>query len=180
MVTNGSQLRKEESRVGSANGSSAEVRPFMVERSAHQDIPDIVQLYRRVWEPLKPELPAELTKAWQPSALEFSSWMEGVTYFVARRAGRLVGAIGCALAEGSGRLIHFAVDPEERRRGVGTALVQAAVDWARHNGAHSVWVEPLARFQAAAELFGRLGFGDSGTLHRHTFREDVRLFEIIL
>ena len=150
-----------------------------VERVTHQDIPAICTLYKRVWE-AEAGLPNELAKAWQPAPLEFTSWMEGVTYFAARRGGHLVGVVGCELRHGACRLVHLAVDPEGRRQGAGTGLVNAAVDWARRSNATTVWSDPLARFQGAAQLFRRLGFAESGILHRHDYGEDVRFFERVL
>jgi GNAT superfamily N-acetyltransferase len=152
------------------------VAELTVERVTHQDIPAICSLYKKVWES-EPSLPGELTKAWQPGPLEFTSWMEGVTYFAARRGGHLVGIIGCELKHGACHLVHLAVEPEARRRGVGGALLTAAVDWARRSSATTVWSDPLARFEAAGALFLKLGFAESGRLHRHEWGEDVRLFE---
>ena len=152
---------------------------LVVERVTHQDIPAICSLYKKVWE-LEAGLPTELAKAWQPSPLEFTSWMEGVTYFAARRGAHLVGTVGCELRRGACRLVHLAVDPEGRRQGVGTALVNAALDWARRSTAAVVWADPLARFQACGRLFLKLGFAESGVLHRHESGEDVRLFERVL
>lgn len=150
-----------------------------VERVTTQDVPAICSLYKKVWES-EPGLPADLMKAWQPSPLEFTSWMEGVTYFAARRSGHLVGVVGCELRRGACRLVHLAVDPEGRRQGVGTALVNAALDWARRSTAAAVWANPLARFEACAHLFLKLGFIESGVLHRHAAGEDVRIFERVL
>jgi GNAT superfamily N-acetyltransferase len=166
--------------VAPAAGVPAAPGPIVVERLTHQDIPEITQLYKRVWDTYRSELPPELVKAWQPSPLEFTSWMEGVTYFAARRNGRMIGAVGCEIAEASCRLVHLAVDTEHRRAGVGKALVQAAVEWARKSGCHSVWADALARFTAAAEVFRSLEFTECGVLHRHYWGEDVRLFERIL
>jgi GNAT superfamily N-acetyltransferase len=152
-----------------------------VERITHQDVPEICGLYRRVWEPSpNPGLPPELVKSWQPTPLEFTSWMEGVTYFAARRDGRLLGVIGCEVARGNCHLVHLAVDPEARRKGIGTALVAAGVEWARHANAAQVWVDALDRFTAALAMFKHLGFSECGVLHRHEWNEDVRLFERIL
>jgi hypothetical protein len=81
-----------------AKGGPA-TKSLVVERLTHQDIPEICALYKRVWETFRPELPTALLKAWEPTPLEFSSWMEGVTYFAARRDGKMVGAIGCEIAE---------------------------------------------------------------------------------
>lgn len=151
-----------------------------VERITHQDVPAICTLYKKVWESEPGGLPTELLKAWQPSPLEFTSWMEGVTYFSARREGRLVGVIGCELKHGSCRLLHLAVDPDARRKGIGSALVGAAIDWARRSNAAAVWADALARFTAVHSMFKRLGFSESGILHRHEWTEDVHLFERIL
>ena len=155
-------------------------RAVVVERIAHPDIPEITSLYRRVWESFRPPLPGELLKSWTPTPLEFTSWMEGVTYFAARQDGKMVGAVGCEISDGSCRLLHLVVDPEARRQGVGTALTSAAIDWARHSSSKSLWVDALDRFADAHALFRRLGFSESGVLHRHRWGEDVRLFEKLL
>jgi GNAT superfamily N-acetyltransferase len=163
----------------SSVSDKAPVAELTVERVTHQDIPAICTLYKKVWE-AEAGLPADLVKAWQPTPLEFTSWMEGVTYFAARRAGHLVGVVGCELRRGACRLVQLGVDPDGRRHGVGTGLVNAVLDWARRSNAATVWAEPLARFQAAGHLFLKLGFAESGILHRHEWGEDVRFFERVV
>jgi len=163
----------------SPSASEKPAGELAVERVTHQDIPAICSLYKKVWD-LEAGLPAELAKAWQPSPLEFTSWMEGVTYFAARRGGHMVGVVGCEIRRGACRLVHLAVEPDARRQGVGTALVNAAVDWAKRSTSATVWADPLARFQACGRLFLKLGFAESGVLHRHESGEDVRLFEQVL
>ncbi len=177
MVTEGTSDRGAE-RSPAGNGKA--VGAFAVERVTHLDIPAICSLYKKVWESEPPGLPPDLVKSWLPTPLEFSSWMEGVTYFSARRDGRLVGVVGCEFRRGSCRLLHLAVDPESRRQGAATALVSAAVDWARRSNATSVWVDALARFTGASALLLRLGFVECGVLHKHEWSEDVHLFERIL
>ncbi|MGP8074281.1 MAG: GNAT family N-acetyltransferase [Thermoplasmata archaeon] len=151
-----------------------------VERITHQDVPAICTLYKHVWETEPAGIPPELLKAWQPTPLEFTSWMEGVTYFAARRDGRLVGVIGCELRHGSCHLVRLAVESDARRQGVATALLGAALEWAKRSNSPAVWVDAHDRFTGAALLFKRLGFTESGILHRHDFGEDVRFFERIL
>ncbi len=154
--------------------------PPVVERITHEDIPAVTALYKKVWEYEPTGLPAELVKSWQPSPLEFTSWMEGVTYFAARRDGHVVGVLGCELEHGSCHLVDLAVDPEARRQGVASALIVAAMDWAKRSNALEVWVEVLARFTAAAALFTHREFVECGVLHKHHWYEDVRVFERLL
>jgi GNAT superfamily N-acetyltransferase len=165
------------STIGRAERETA--GPWAVERLTHEGIPEIVVLYKRVWDRV-PNLPTELVKSWTPTALEFSSWMEGVTYFTVRGNGRLVGAIGCEIRDGSCRLVRLVVEGDTRRKGVATALVRQALEWARHNHCPSVWADALGPFGDAAKLLKKLGFVEAGVLHRHYFGEDVRLFETVL
>jgi GNAT superfamily N-acetyltransferase len=154
--------------------------PLLVERITHQDVPAICALYKKVWDAERTGLPAELVKSWQPTPLEFTSWMEGVTYFAARRDGRLLGVVGCELRDGSGHLVNLVVDQETRRQGVASALLVAAVDWAKRSNAPELWVDTLTRFPAAAALFTHFGFTECGLLHKNQWHEDVRLFERLL
>jgi GNAT superfamily N-acetyltransferase len=177
VATEGGSDRGDDRAVPAVAKVSAPPKSLVVERLTHLDVNDICSLYKRVWDSFRPELPSELVKAWEPSPLEFTSWMEGVTYFSARREGKMIGAIGCSIEDGSLQIVHLAVDPEVRRQGVGTALTNAAIEWARHNKANAVWADALARFHAAAALLKDLGFAESGVLHRHRWNEDVKLFE---
>jgi GNAT superfamily N-acetyltransferase len=164
-------------------GSAARATPagIVVGRITHQDVPEMCALFKRVWDaPPVAGIPSELLKSWQPAPLEFTSGMEGVTYFAARREGRLVGAIGCEVDRGSCRILHLAVDADARRAGVATSLLTAAVEWARHSNAAVVWGSALARLTAVTALLKGLAFAECGVLHRHEWGEDVRLFEKIL
>ena len=152
----------------------------VVERITHQDVPAVCALFKKVWDAEATGLPSPLVKTWQPTPLEFTSWMEGVTYFAARRSGRVVGVIGCELREGSGHLVHLVVDPESRRQKVATALLAAAVDWAKRANLPEVWADVLGRFTAGRAFFAHLGFSESGVLHKHRWNEDVHLFERVL
>ncbi len=164
----------------SAISDKAAAPALAVERITHQDVPAICALYKKVWEAAPSGLPTELLKAWQPTPLEFTSWMEGVTYFAARREGKLIGVVGCEVRHGACHLVNLAVDPDTRRQRVASSLIAASLEWAKHTNAPVVWGDALARFTAAAALLKHAGFTECGVLHKHEWNEDVRLFERIL
>lgn len=180
-----SSSEKAERRTDPTSAESAErrprsVAPLVIERLTHEDVADVVQLFRRVWDPYLSGLPAEVQRAWQPTPLEFTSGMEGVTYFAAKRGGKVIGVVGCEMDAAACHVMNLCVDVEERRRGIGTALLAAALGWAQHANARSMFVDVLVRFQEAMGLMKASGYADCGTLHHHFWGEDVRMFEKIL
>ncbi|MCC6315872.1 MAG: GNAT family N-acetyltransferase [Thermomicrobiales bacterium] len=83
----------------------------------------------------------------------------GVRFLVAREQGRV---IGCAIGDRAGtigRVVNLAVDPDVRRRGVGTALL-AAVEAALPGGDMLLMVE--AHNTAARALYEHAGYLPSG------------------
>jgi GNAT superfamily N-acetyltransferase len=153
--------------------------PLTVTQATHNDIADICTLYKKVWDEFRGKAPQELERSWQPSPLEFTSLMEGVTFFAARKDKKLVGILGCSMVDGSTRLVHVAVDKDFRRQGIGVALVNSGIDWAKRGSSSSIWVEALTRFQDGIKLLRKLGFKETGMFHKHLWKEDVILMEIV-
>jgi ribosomal protein S18 acetylase RimI-like enzyme len=90
---------------------------------------------------------------------------------VAVHEGRVVGAVflrRIALSPlASTELIsmtHLQVDPACVRRGVGTALVEAAVEWAEQQQIQSVLTYSQPDDRPANRFLARLGFGQVGTI----------------
>ncbi len=72
---------------------------------------------------------------------------------------RVVGT--CALlrhCDGQHELTKMAVAPAARGRGIGTALVRAAIARAQHLGADVLYLQTSPRLRAAGRLYRRLGF----------------------
>lgn len=67
-----------------------------------------------------------------------------------------------APAEGESELISMWVDPAVRGRGVGSALIGAAVERARRLGASRMALDVAAGNQPAIDLYLRAGFVDVG------------------
>ncbi len=82
---------------------------------------------------------------------------------VARTAGRRVaGYCACWAVADELHINNVAVHPSTRRRGVGRALVAAALAAAAHRGASRAWLEVRSANVAARALYARLGFVERG------------------
>jgi RimJ/RimL family protein N-acetyltransferase len=66
-----------------------------------------------------------------------------------------------------------------RGRGVGTALVVAAIAWARAQGLHKLALSVFPHNQAAIALYRKSGFVEEGRLVRHIRRADGQLWDLI-
>lgn len=59
-------------------------------------------------------------------------------------------------------ILNFAVRAEDRRRGIGAALLRAALDWGRSFGAAEAMLEVRASNLAALKFYERYGFEVTG------------------
>jgi GNAT superfamily N-acetyltransferase len=85
--------------------------------------------------------------------------------FVAVSDGADVGMVRCArdaIRTDTAWLISMWVAPEMRRQGVGGALVEAVVGWARANGASRMVLDVADHNTPAIELYARKGFVPTG------------------
>lgn len=80
---------------------------------------------------------------------------------VAEAGGAVIGMVWGKAAAGDPRLAHIYqmwVAPQARGQGVGAALLDAALEWARGNGARLVQLAVSEGNEAAARLYRRAGF----------------------
>ena len=79
--------------------------------------------------------------------------------FVPEVQGKAAGYISCHLkADGAGQIGLVGLAPEARGKGLGTELVQTALNWFRDQGARRVSVVTQGRNIAAQKLYQRSGF----------------------
>jgi ribosomal protein S18 acetylase RimI-like enzyme len=71
------------------------------------------------------------------------------------------------------------VDAGHRRRGVGDALVDACVRWAREIGAREVVLHVFPHNSAAMALYRKHGFDERGVLRRAYPRRDGRRWDAV-
>jgi GNAT superfamily N-acetyltransferase len=91
---------------------------------------------------------------------------DGAVVFVAEREGAVIGYVFAAmepiswkeLRDACGFIHDLVVEQTGRRDGVATALMEAAMQWLRSNGAPRVVLGTAERNAAAQRLFEKLGF----------------------
>jgi ribosomal protein S18 acetylase RimI-like enzyme len=98
---------------------------------------------------------------------------------VAEVAGEIVGQIHVdATRHGFGE-IGMAVAREWRGRGVGSALMAAAIEWARERGLHKLSLSVFAHNEAAIALYRKFGFVEEGRRSKQYRRQSGELWDTV-
>lgn len=104
------------------------------------------------------------------------------TCFVARKGGRIVGGILCGHDGRRGYIYHTVVREEERRGGIASALVRAAVEALREEGITRVGLNVMETNERGKAFWERLGWERKDFLDFYsksiTDRENRPLFEV--
>ena len=96
---------------------------------------------------------------------DWASWAadESRVIVVAIDGERWIGMVACRLLEPrSSWLTALWVEPAARGAGLGSRLIEAAADWAREQGAAAVELSVTTNNDAAATLYARAGFAETG------------------
>jgi ribosomal protein S18 acetylase RimI-like enzyme len=105
-----------------------------------------------------------------------ASWiLEGD--FVAESDGEIVGSIHVQPSKHGYGEIGMAVRSGWRGRGIGTALMEAAIEWARENGLHKLSLSVFAHNEAAIALYRKFGFVEEGRRPRHYRRQSGEIWD---
>jgi RimJ/RimL family protein N-acetyltransferase len=92
----------------------------------------------------------------------------------------LIGELSALGRAGYAANIGMSVAKEWRGRGVGTALMQACVDWARASNVHKLGLHVWPHSEAALRLYERFGFEREGVLRSHYRRQNGELWDAIV
>ena len=100
--------------------------------------------------------------------------------WVAEQGGRIVGAISMQAEEGRGRLRWLVLDAALRGRGVGRALVEVALDYARERGWTGVFLTTIKGLDAAHGIYRKAGFEltESRPVEKWGIRAEEQRFEL--
>ena len=93
---------------------------------------------------------------------------------------RLIGQLDARGREDRPAEIGMAVAEGWRGRGVGTALMEACVDWARERGVHKLALQVWPHNDAAIHLYEKFGFVREGVLRAHYRRQNGELWDAIV
>jgi ribosomal protein S18 acetylase RimI-like enzyme len=110
----------------------------------------------------------------------------GEDVLVAEMAGRVVGYVKVAPPTPLPSNAHvqqvqgLLVDPEYRGRGIGQALLDAAVGLARRRGARRIWLRVLATNPGAQRLYAAAGFRVEGVLHGEFCRDGADVDDVLM
>ena len=72
-----------------------------------------------------------------------------------------------------GQLLALVVDPAERGRGTGAALVAAAEAWAREHGAGSIHVTTAVHRERTHRFYERIGYARTGYRYVKSLEEET-------
>jgi RimJ/RimL family protein N-acetyltransferase len=107
-----------------------------------------------------------------------ASWQVEET-LVALAEGLLVGELHLEQTPFGFSEIGMMVAADWRGRGVGTALVEAAIEWARERGLHKLTLSVFPHNDAAIALYRKFGFAEEGRRARHIRRANGELWDLI-
>jgi L-amino acid N-acyltransferase YncA len=110
----------------------------------------------------------------------FTAGMAGAGTFVAVAGDQIIGLIRIKPSHHGFGDLAMLVDRDWRGRGVGSALVRAAADWARGQGLHKLCLEVFAHNEAGIALYRKCGFAEEGRCPGKYRRASGELWDAIV
>jgi RimJ/RimL family protein N-acetyltransferase len=99
--------------------------------------------------------------------------------FVAIAAGRVIGELRVEASHFGFGEIGMMVARDWRGRGVGSALVAAAIEWGRENGLHKLTLSVFPHNEAAIGLYRKFGFVEEGRREKHIRRSNGEIWDLL-
>jgi ribosomal-protein-alanine N-acetyltransferase len=130
-----------------------------VRRLTYADLPQVVAIERRAF-PTPWSLAMFVLELSKPSGICLSAWS------TSPGAGRLRGYLICSRYDTVWHVMNVAVDPDERRRGIATALLGELLERVADPDARYT-LEVRRSNAGAIELYERFGFRAAGTRRRY-------------
>jgi RimJ/RimL family protein N-acetyltransferase len=154
---------------------------FTVRPATVDDLDAAVDLYAAVAEEgrwIGGEAPVDEIE--RRARFESSIHRDDAEFFVAEEDSRIIGELGIEVAGYGVADFGMMVASDARGRGVGSALLSAAVDWARAAGAHKIALQVWPDNEGAIALYRKFGFAQEGYLRRHYRRRNGELWDAVV
>lgn len=97
-------------------------------------------------------------ESWSRKDFEESLSDPSRAFWVAEEDGAFLGFCGLSFSFEQGDILNIGVEPSARKNGVGSALLQAAVEYFRAVGGKELFLEVRASNAAAKGLYEKFGF----------------------
>jgi ribosomal-protein-alanine N-acetyltransferase len=153
-------LRRHEQSEGN---TSAEGQPVVIERASERVLGEIIELERASFS--DPWSEASFTSVVNEPAAFFATARDGASDHVA-------GYVVAWFMADEGEIANLAVREPKRRRGVGAALLDAALDEGRRRGATAIYLEVRDSNAAARALYASRNFEEVGRRRKY-YRKPV-------
>ncbi|HEV8104200.1 MAG TPA: GNAT family N-acetyltransferase [Gaiellaceae bacterium] len=152
----------------------AKAAPFEVRRARDEDRMPLAIVFATVAEErdgIATEPPVDVDA-------RAASWtLEGTLVAVADT--ELVGSVHVAVSRFGFGEIGMAVAREWRGRGVGSALLTAAIEWSRGQGLHKLSLQVFPHNVAAIALYRKFGFVEEGHRIKQIRRQSGELWDVL-
>lgn len=153
---------------------------FVVRRAVAEDLDEALDVFESVAAEgvhIGSELPLDRARRKEKWLSESIVASDGVM-FVAEVDGSLV---GLASLRGTGPSdLGMCIAAEHRGTGIGTALVEACIDWARSAGSHKITLQVWPHNEAALALYRKFGFEQEGYLKSQWRRRNGEIWDSIV
>jgi ribosomal protein S18 acetylase RimI-like enzyme len=105
-------------------------------------------------------------------------WQRDEGFFVAEVDGQVCGYVDLLMQpwQHQGWIANLAVDRAYRQRGIGTALMRQARQWAWEQGLHVIMAEATTKNYPALCFYQKLGFRFCGFNDHYYPNQDIALF----
>jgi putative acetyltransferase len=123
---------------------------------------EIAELIRKVFREFKIDKPG--TVYTDPTTDDLYSLFKqtGSIYWIAEENGTILGGCGIfptkGLPDGCAELVKFYVSSASRGKGVGNALMQKSIVWAKESGYKQLYLESFPELNKAVNMYIRSGF----------------------
>jgi [ribosomal protein S18]-alanine N-acetyltransferase len=129
--------------------------PPEIRRLTYADLPQVIAIERRAF-----------PTPWSLAMFVLELSKPGGVCLAARRGGKLIGYLICSRYDTVWHIMNVAVDPDERRSGVATTLIDELLDRVG-DGRARFTLEVRTSNAAAIALYERFGFRAAGTRRRY-------------